>query len=363
MKKLVGWVMLIIIFFSSPLKADYYSIKDGIWEETATASCPWSKISHLSQTCSCSPSCAPGGNFIIYIKHNIISSCALLDFTGVATIHVLSGGSFTLNGGGTLTGTANIIVDQGGSMTINGNLLLQGNGSGTINGSLYVNGTITNSSSLGSNGLCGTGSITSSQPIAPGSICQNFLLPVEYLCFKTKENENGELLFWETATEKNNLKFEVEKSNSGIEFEKIGEVFSKADQYGNSEQNLQYEFIDDNPSDGQYYYRLKQIDLNNHFKYSQIISVICNKYKNLSFVIYPNPNHSEFYIEYKGILPNDRFIIQIIDQSGKLVYQAAHQNIDSKQLFIKYNDALMSGSYTIRLSISDQAYHLKMIID
>lgn len=363
MKKLVGLVMLIIIFFSSPLKADYYSIKDGIWEETATASCPWSKISHLSQTCSCSPTCSPGGNFIIYIKHNIVSSCALLDFAGGATIHVLSGGVFTLNGGGTLTGTANIIVDQGGSITINGNLSLQGNGSGLINGSLYVNGTITNSSSLGSNGLCGTGSITSSQPILPGTICQNSLLPVEYLCFKTIEHENGELLYWETASEKNNLKFEVEKSNNGIDFEKIGEVNSKANQYGNSEYNIPYEFIDESAYEGQYYYRLKQIDYNNQFAYSQIISVICNRYKNLSFVIYPNPNHSEFYIEYKGLQQNDKFIIQIINQSGELVYQTDYQNKDSNQLFIKCNDLLLNGCYTIRLSISGQAYHLKMIVD
>jgi hypothetical protein len=363
MKKIVGFVLLIIIFFSAPLKADFYSIKNGIWEETATATCPWSKISHLSPTCSCSPTCSPGGNFIIYIKHNIVSSCTLLDFTGVATIHVLSGGSFTLNGGGTLTGTANIIVDQGGAMIINGNLSLQGNGSGLINGSLFVNGTITNSSSLGSNGLCGTGTITSSQPILPGTICQNFLLPVEYLCFKAKEHEQGELLYWETVTEKNNLKFEIEKSNDGIDFEKIGEVFSKALYSGNSENLIQYEFIDKYVNEGQFYYRLKQIDLNNNHSFSQIISVVYNSYKNLSFVIYPNPNHSEFYIEYKGISTNKKFTIQIINQSGYLVYQKEHLNSDTNQLYIKCAELLKAGSYTIRLSIDDSAHHLKMIIN
>ena len=363
MKKIVGFVLLIMIFFSAPVKADYYSIKDGIWEETATATCPWSKVSHLSPTCSCSPTCSPGGNFIIYIKHNIVSSCILLDFTGGSTIHVLSGGTFTLNGGGTLTGTANIIVDQGGAMIINGNLSLQGNGSGLINGSLFVNGTITNSSSLGSNGLCGTGTITSSQPILPGTICQNFLLPVEYLCFKAKEHEQGELLYWETVTEKNNLKFEIEKSNNGTGFEKIGEVFSKALHSGNSENVIQYEFIDKNAYEGQSYYRLKQIDLNNNYTFSQIISVVYNRFKNLSFVIYPNPNHSEFYIEYKGLMPDDNFTIQIINQSGALVYQTEQHDKTSNQLFIKCPELLISGSYTIRLSVDGTAHHLKMIID
>jgi len=265
MKRVVGWMLFGILFFKSPVKADYYSIKDGVWEQTAKATCPWSKVSHTSPTCSCSPLCSPGGNFIIYIKHNITSSCTLFDFTCGATIRVLSGSSFTLNGGGTLTGTSNIFVYAVGSMIINGNLAIQGNGSGLINGTLQVNRTITNSSSLGSNGLCGSGSITSSQPIAPGTIYGATIMPIELLCFNLKQQDDGQLLHWETSSKKNNKLFEVEKSTNSIFFEKIGEQNSKAFPTGNSVNLLSYDFWDKEEIIGYCYYRLKQVNLNDEF--------------------------------------------------------------------------------------------------
>lgn len=365
MKRVVGWVMLGILFFNSPLKADYYSIKDGIWEQTAAANCPWSKVGHTSPTCTCSPLCSPGGNFNIFIKHNITSSCALLDFTGGATIHVLSGGSFTLNGGGTLAGTANIIVDAGGSMTINGNLAIEGNGSGIINGSLQVNGTITNSSSLGSNGLCGTGTITSSQPIVPGTICGVTALPIELLCFNVNKNENGQLLHWETSSEKNNKLFEIEKSTNSIFFEKIGEHNSKAYPIGNSSSLLAYDFWDKEKINGYCYYRLKQVDFNDEFNYSQIVSVLVNSLKNVSFVIYPNPNHSEFFIEFRGISENETFQVQLIDNIGKLVYQLLPEQIKivENKIFVKPDQLLQAGDYNIRLTIAGVTHHLKMLVE
>jgi hypothetical protein len=365
MKSVVGWVMLGILFFSSSVKADYYSIKDGIWEQTAAASCPWSKVSHASATCSCSPLCSPGGNFIINIKHNITSSCALLDFTGGATIRVLSGGSFTLNGGGTLAGTANIIVDAGGTMTINGNLAIEGNGSGLINGSLQVNGTITNSSSLGSNGLCGSGSITSSQPIIPGTICGATLLPIELLCLNVKQQPDGQLLHWETSSEKNNKLFEIEKSNNSIFFEKIGEHASKAYPSGNSSQILSYDFLDEELVAGYCYYRLKQIDIDEKINFSQIVTVYVNTLKNVSFVIYPNPNHSEFFIEFRGIPENELFLVQLIDNSGKIVYQLTPQQVQviNNKILVKPENMLQSGNYNIRLIIAGVAHHLKMLVE
>jgi len=365
MKSVVGWVLLGILFFKTPLKADYYSIKDGIWEQTTAVSCPWSKVSHTSATCSCSPLCSPGGNFIIYIKHNITASCVLLDFTGGATIHVLSGGNFTLSGGGTLKGTANIIVDAGGSMTINGNLAIQGNGSGLINGSLHVNGTITNSSSLGSNGLCGTGTISSSQPIAPGTICGVTILPIELLCFNVKQENKGQLLHWETTAESNNKLFEIEKSKNSIFFEKIGEQNSKAFPTGNSTALLAYDFLDEELIDGYCYYRLKQIDLDDEFNYSQIVSVHVNSLKNVSFVIYPNPNHSEFFIEFRGISEGETFQVQLIDNTGKIVYQLLPQQIQivDNKIYVKPDNQLQSGDYNIRLTIAGVAHHLKMLVE
>jgi len=363
MKNIVGWVLLGFIFSGSPLYADYYSIKDGIWEVTTSSTCPWSKVSHVSPTCACSPGCSPGGNFVINIRHVITSSCSMLDFSGGATIHVLAGGNFTLNGGGTLAGTANIIIDEGGSMVINGNLNLQGNGSGTINGSLTVNGSITNSSSLGSDALCGSGSITSTLPILPGTLCNYKLLPVEFACFKSEKHLGGELLHWETLSEMNNLKFEVQKSFDGFEFETIGEVYAKTN--GNSKIRLQYDFFDIQPVNKFTYYRLKQIDFNNNFKYSQIISVNYSEYSDASFIVYPNPNKSEFFLDYRGVAEQEKMRIQVVDFNGRMVYEQliTQHNNGENTIKIKPDKTLQSNRYLIRIVIGEVVHHLTMLIE
>ena len=95
------------------------------------------------------------------------------------------------------------------------------------------------------------------------------LLPITLIDFsgtlQTDDLNNSVLLQWSTENEINNCCFNIEKSEDGNQFSTIGEV-------SNSE-TLKYAFIDEEPFIGYNYYRLKQIDNNGAFTYSNMITI------------------------------------------------------------------------------------------
>ncbi len=72
-------------------------------------------------------------------------------------------------------------------------------------------------------------------------------------------------LFWITESENNNDYFDVERSIDGIDFKKIGTVKGA----GNTDHQTQYFTMDEDPFTGVNYYRLKQVDFNGEFEYSE----------------------------------------------------------------------------------------------
>jgi len=90
------------------------------------------------------------------------------------------------------------------------------------------------------------------------SITELSALAVQIGSFKAVQENNAVKLKWTTASEQNNLRFDIEKSTDGKAFLKIG----SRDGFGNSNTANDYFFNDQNPSQGLNYYRLKQIDFN-----------------------------------------------------------------------------------------------------
>jgi len=94
-------------------------------------------------------------------------------------------------------------------------------------------------------------------------------IPVELVSFTAQVVENAVRLVWGTASETNNFGFEIEKSFNGAVFSEIGFVEGK----GTTTTPQQYIFEDNKLSHGTLYYRLKQIDTDGSFAYSDVILV------------------------------------------------------------------------------------------
>lgn len=116
-------------------------------------------------------------------------------------------------------------------------------------------------------------------------------LPVHLTYFSGQAQERSNSLRWETASEKMSSHFELERSSDMRNFEKIGVINAGKD----SEQILQYTFVDEKLNNDHYYYRLKMVDIDNSFEYSTVISVQ-NK-NGIRVSVYPNPVVNELTID------------------------------------------------------------------
>lgn len=95
---------------------------------------------------------------------------------------------------------------------------------------------------------------------------------------KATQNNQSVLLDWKTEKEVNNLEFQVERSQDSINFSLIGSRASQASD-GNSNTVLNYNFIDGSPLNGQNFYRLKQLDKDGKYRYSDVIKMNFTSFK------------------------------------------------------------------------------------
>lgn len=106
------------------------------------------------------------------------------------------------------------------------------------------------------------------------------VIPVEFMAFKGKNTEGGNLLTWQTASEANTSDFDIERSNDGQIFEKIGKIKAEG-------RATNYNYLDKYPLSITTYYRLKINDLDGKNDYSNIVSIATKTKEKLN--IFPNP--------------------------------------------------------------------------
>ena len=150
---------------------------------------------------------------------------------------------------------------------------------------------------------------------------------------------------WETATEINNDYFVVERSDDGTIFENIGEV--KGFGAGTTTTNRSYSFTDDDVCNTIRYYRLKQVDIDRKFTYSNIVAVNC-KATGDGIIVYPNPAVQnitcEFYQAKEDVLE-----ISILDVTGRVIKSETYNAQKGKNASIIQIDDLSKGAYYLQI--------------
>lgn len=185
-------------------------------------------------------------------------------------------------------------------------------------------------------------------------VSESISLPVEYLRFDANRQNESVLIEWITVSEINNDYFLVQKSINGTEFETIGKI----DGAGNSTDQLEYDFIDRQPFEGYNYYRLKQVDYDGKFKWSNVVAVKFEN-KNLGLSIYPNPAQTidDIYLDVYN-LKSDMIRILIMDAKGVLMDEM-NNSITNRQLKMNLGvwtrSQYKSGYYFVRLIDGDKS--------
>ncbi len=185
-------------------------------------------------------------------------------------------------------------------------------------------------------------------------------LPIELLSFDAKPNGSVVDLTWETASEKNNDYFTIEKTKDGSNFETV----EKVNGAGNSTSLLNYSAIDTHPYEGVSYYRLKQTDYNGDFTYSNLVSIEFKSNSEFSFNVYPNPNAGESINLSLIAAKGDEILVVVYDISGKESYSKIIVTEDSgEQVYaIDPSQKLAPGIYLISGTDNQKIYSKKLIV-
>ncbi len=192
------------------------------------------------------------------------------------------------------------------------------------------------------------------------------LLPVELNSFTAEASEQGSIkLQWATATEINNLGFEVQKKiNVGnTDWQKIAFVNGK----GNSTIANHYSFVDKYKSSGDFLYRLKQIDFNGNFKYSPEVEVGTSVPSKFALEQnYPNPFNPITKIKYSipnlGAHSDVSVLLVIYDILGNEVATLVNEKKKPGNYETTFDGSkLSSGVYFYSLA-SENFYQTKKII-
>ncbi|MDB5257645.1 MAG: hypothetical protein JWM14_2340 [Chitinophagaceae bacterium] len=168
--------------------------------------------------------------------------------------------------------------------------------------------------------------------------------PLTWLSFEAKKSGAHALLHWATTGETNNAGFEIERSEDGTNFNKLGYILPQ----GASIPVNQYAYTDYDCKLGkQYYYRVKQIDKDGHFDYSNIVRVVMDDQVAFDFdQLYPNPFSNQLTLSFTTD-DNAPIQIQLRNIESEIVYETTIKN-GSEKLTINFNNhPLPAGTYFI----------------
>lgn len=192
---------------------------------------------------------------------------------------------------------------------------------------------------------------------------QSVAVPVEMTSFTASSVKNKNILLWQTATEKNNSGFEVQRSANKVNFEKIGFVSGN----GTTAEKHNYTFTDAAPLSGVNYYRLKQVDYDGTATYTDAVEAVAAL--PTSFALsqnYPNPFNPVTNISYQ-VPAKTHITLTVFNSVGQKiktladeVKEAGYYNIiwDGKD---DHHTGVAAGIYFYRIQGGDFISTKKMI--
>jgi len=192
----------------------------------------------------------------------------------------------------------------------------------------------------------------------PGSASLDcVILPVELTEFTADyiPADNNVELFWSTASERDNDRWDIEHSIDGVNYSTIHTMKGA----GTTADETQYFMIDNSPSIGVNYYRLNQWDINGNGKYSEVraVNVLSNEYDMLS--AFPNPTNGDAELVFNSY-KKESVLLTVQSYDGKNII---HTPIDAVKGTNRYNlnlEQQSKGLYIISVTSSIKTYTTKL---
>jgi hypothetical protein len=181
-------------------------------------------------------------------------------------------------------------------------------------------------------------------------------LPVELVQFVATLNPDGTVkLSWATAQEMNSASFDIERSADLTSWNKIGNVIAK----GYSSTTTNYSFTDQFPLAGTGYYRLKMIDLDGKFLYSEVVSVSSDQ-NSQPLVVYSNPFIDQIRVKV-NVDRAENLLFTVSDIVGKTYLKQSYNAQAGDNLVDLVPAGAASGMYILHIEGSTYAQTVKLV--
>jgi subtilisin family serine protease len=178
------------------------------------------------------------------------------------------------------------------------------------------------------------------------------MIPVELSSFTASASSNSVILNWTTATETNNSGFSIERKTPKDErWIEVGFVPG----FGTTTDIKNYSYTDEKLNMGMYSYRLRQIDLDGTFEYTNSVEI--EVYAPDEFVLtqnYPNPFNPSTAIEF-SVPEISEVNISVYSVIGEMVASVVNSTFDAGYHTVNFNAInLPSGTYIYTIKASGQ---------
>lgn len=173
-------------------------------------------------------------------------------------------------------------------------------------------------------------------------------LPLRFITVNAVQSGQDVWVRWTTETEVNTSHFEIEFSTDGIRFVSVGHVSSR-----NQPGQQRYEFKHVSPQGMVLYYRIRQVDINQQFTYSKVVTLSLSA--SGTFVLYPNP--ATQFIQIKGMAATEVQSIRVFSSDGKVV--GTYLSPSSLSIDVS---RLKNGQYTLEIITKDRNRMLRTFI-
>lgn len=186
------------------------------------------------------------------------------------------------------------------------------------------------------------------------SFC-NRPLPISLLRFEGKVQSDRVDLSWTTASEINNDVFILERSSDGTEFSEV----TKVNGAGNSTEINEYQTADYFPLSGITYYRLKQVDFDGQFSYSDLIATYTKVKNPFDFISVETTVNSTIWLTF-STNTNEVCNFQVLDLSGVPVfnmYMNVNAGLNKKEIYCPF---LKKGIYILSISNDERTLSKKI---
>lgn len=171
-------------------------------------------------------------------------------------------------------------------------------------------------------------------------------LPVSLSDFRGHQEGSNNVLQWTTVTESNNAGFELQRSADGMNFSGLAMINTRAEN-GNSSTTINYSFVDQKPLAGDNFYRLKQVDRDGKYSYSEIVTMKSRSNEVEITSVFPNPAKTELSLVLTAPAA-ERVTVVVTDLTGKVVLQQATDLVRGANQVKLQVQQLAAGSYLVK---------------